>query len=183
MRGWVGNSKMYRQPISMVFHSVLDWTRTNWTYAEGLIRLFHSFWGRYAWSHLFLPSAYLYPLGLVTIAAIIGCGIVLVGQVRGSRASESWQHRAWAVLGVACLMGWGGAILRVHPLFITFNYLWPMARYAAVAIVPTAALLCLGLAAIIPRRWLGGLAFAGLLGMVALDAIALLIVIVPFYYG
>jgi len=55
-----------------------------------------------------------------------------------------------------------------------------LARYASGVIVPTALLLCLGLANLLPRRWRGMAAYAGLLGLVALETIALWAVIVPY---
>jgi hypothetical protein len=39
------------------------------------------------------------------------------------------------------------------------------------------------LANLVPRRWRGMAAYAGLLGLVAVETVALWTVIVPFYYS
>ena len=149
---------------------------------ESLI-LFKSFWGGFGWNHLQLPDPYFYLLGLVTLAGLIGVGIALVRLAKKRKRGVRWQCYAWGMLGVALLVSWGSAVLRIHPVFVTQHINWPVARYAAVAIVPTAALLCWGLAEIVPRRRRTEFAWLGLLGMIALDTIALWIVILPYYYG
>jgi hypothetical protein len=68
-------------------------------------------------------------------------------------------------------------------VFITEHLYWPVARYAVPAIVPTCTLLCLGLAELVPRRWLRGAAWLGLLGLFAFDTIAIWTVVLPYYYG
>jgi hypothetical protein len=183
MRGWIGNASAYLQPFSMAFHSFLDRARTGWAYQPALTILFQSFWGGFAWNQVILPSNYFFPLKLLSIVALIGGGIGTVRLLRAGSGSESWQRRAWILLVVVWLAGLATTIFRIHPLFLTRNLVWPIARYAGVIIVPTACLLCFGLAEIVPRRWKRWAAFAGLLGMVLLDTLAILTVIVPFYYG
>ncbi len=184
LRPWIGGLLVYRAPASLVFQSLWDWPRTKEFYGPGLSVLFQSFWGRFGWGHLTLPPAYSYFLGLLSAAAAIGAGIGLVRWARSPGKHQPWQPRVWSLLGLALLVGWGGAVLRIHPAFVVVEHsFWPVARYATVAVVPTATLLCLGLAEIVPRRWVREAAYAGLLGMLALDAIALWIVILPYYYG
>ena len=183
MRSWIGNVRIYREPLALAFHSALDWRRSSWVYVPEFSNLFHSFWGTFGWNHLSVPSTYFYPLGLLTVLGLVGSGIHLVRRSRSRQRAEAWQGVAWFVLLLAWLVGWGGAILRIHPMFITRYVVWPAARYASVAIVPTATLLCVGLSEIIPRRWQRPAAWLGLLGLLLLDAIALLTVVLPYYYG
>jgi 4-amino-4-deoxy-L-arabinose transferase-like glycosyltransferase len=189
IRNWLENVRMYQKPISMVFHSVLDWSRTGWTYVPVMSNLFQGFWGRFGWNQLGLPPAYFFPLGLLTMASVAGMGIGLARRLNADAKHEHWQWRAWAVLGIAALVGWGATIMRIHPVIITRHVIWPTARYASVVIAPTAAALCLGLASLVPRRWAKAAALAGLAGLAALaalvtlDTLALLTVILPFYYG
>lgn len=184
LRPWIGRRSGYRTAASLVFHSLWDWPRTSWVYGPELLSLFRSFWGRFAWSHLVLPSAFFFLLGSLTAAGIVGSGIGIVRRARAGRGGKPWKRRVGIVLGLALLVGWGGTLLRVHPVFVVVHRLyWPVARYASVAIVPTTTLLCLGLAEIVPRRWVKEAAYLGLLSMVTLDAIALWTVILPYYYG
>ncbi len=86
------------------------------------------------------------------------------------------------MLAMALAVGWGSALLRIHPVFVTRHISWPVARYADPVIAATAVVLVAGLAALVPRRWLKGAAWAGLLGMITLDALAVWTVILPYYY-
>jgi hypothetical protein len=183
LRSWIGNASLHRQPASLIFHSLWDWPRTGWVYGFEFLILFQSFWGGFGWNHLGLPNPYYYLLGAVTIAGFTGIGIALVRPVKKSRRGERWQRYAWGILGIASLVSWGAAILRIHPVFDTRYINWPVARYAAVSIVPTATLLCWGLLQVVPRRWRKEFVWLGLLGMIAMDTIALWTVVLPYYYG
>ena len=183
LRPWIGNREVFREPVSSLFHSVWDWHRTGWVYRPEIGLLFQSFWGRFGWNHLALPSGYFYPLGLATLGGIVGAGLWLVQRLRTGRAVGSWRRQAAAVLLIAWLLAWGGSLLRIHPIFVTEHVHWPVARYATTAIVPTALLLCLGWAQLVPRRWVPIAAWLGLLGLVVLDVAAVWLVIVPYYYG
>ncbi len=182
LRAWPGNQSLYRQPVVHVMHSLGEWSRTGWVYGPELQILFQSFWGKFGWGHLSLPSAWFYPLGLITALGIGGGGLAIVRRLKTRHQAASWKRCLWGMLAVTLLVSWGGTMLRVHPLFVTRHLFWPSARYAAPAIVPTAALLCAGLAELMPHRWRGWAAWLGLLSLAALDAIALWTVILPYYY-
>jgi hypothetical protein len=182
-RTWLGDLSLYRQPVATVFHSLWDWPRTAWVYGPALRILLQSFWGGFGWNHLQLPAAYIGLLGVVTLAGIAGGGIGFRRWVKAGRRSTPGLGHALAVMGVALLVAWGGAVLRIHPVFITGHVFWPVARYASTAIAPTAMLLCLGWAEIVPRRWTREAAWLGLLGLLLLDVIALGTVILPYYYA
>lgn len=177
LRAWIGDLALFRFSVAQIFHSLWDWPRTTWVYVYEFRILLQSFWGGFGWNHLSLPTGFFLLLGLLSLAGIAGSGISLWrhGNVQG------W--RIWATLGAALLASWGGAVMRVHPVFITQHIFWPVARYATVAIVPTALVLCMGLAEIVPRRWVREAAWIALLGLAALDAIAVLSVVLPYYYG
>ena len=172
-----GDWRVYREPIARVFHSLWDWPRTAWVYGPVLSILMQSFWGRFGWNHVALPAPYFYLLGALTVAGIAGGGLALARHRRRNGTVV-------ALLGVAFLLAWGATILRVHPVFfVGQGMFWPTARYASVAIAPTAALLCLGWSELLPRPWRRPAAWLGLLGLIVLNAVALWTVILPYYYG
>ena len=183
LRGSIGNEEIYRQPIGQVFQSLMDWPRNGWAYGEEARRLHNGFWGKFGWSSVVLYPSYFYPLWLITILGIAGTGLALVRLLRSDRKIASWQRWAWILMGAVWLAAWGAVFVRIHPLLLTHIYYWPTARYAAVAIVPTVTILCLGLAELTPRRWQGWLALLGLIGLITLDVVSLLTAIVPHYYG
>ncbi len=182
-RPWLGNLSLYRYPLTHVFHSVWEWSRTAWVYGLELSILHKSFWGGFGWNHLILPDGYFFLLGALGLAGVVGVGVHLVRQSREGQGRKPWQWRAWGLLGITLLASWGGAILRIHPVFITEHLYWPVARYGTVAIAPTALILCLGLTEILPHRVERAAAWLGVLGLLALEAIAMWSVILPYYYG
>jgi hypothetical protein len=169
--------RLYGTPAGQIVASLLDWSRTAWVYRPDVANLVMSFWGCFGWGTPALPSGWLYLFGPLTVLALAG---VAVGLARGH---TSWLRQVGTMLGLALIVGWGSAVLRVHPVFVLKHLFWPGARYACVVIAPTALLLCAGLATILPRRWLRWEAYAGLVGMIVLEVVALCTVIVPYYYG
>ena len=183
LRTWISNLTLFRYPATYVLHSLWDWHRTGWVYGPDLLMLLQSFWGRFGWNHLALPGLYTIPLLLLTLAGIAGSVLKLLRWLGRDRDREPWQAHVLAILGAALLVGWGAAALRIHPVFATAGVLWPVARYAVAVIVPTATLLCVGWAELVPCRWVGVAAWSGLLALIALDALVLWTVILPYYYG
>jgi hypothetical protein len=183
LRAWLGEVKLFRYPVTFVFHSLWDLERTGWVYGPDLLMLAQSFWGRLGWNHLALPQPYFVPLLLLTLAGIAGAVLALLRWFKRGGGRVLWRLHVLAILGAALLVGWGGAMLRIHPVLATSGILWPVARYAVVVLAPTAMLLCTGWAELVPRRWLREAAWIGLLALIVLDAIVLWIVVLPYYYG
>jgi hypothetical protein len=183
LRPWIGAAEVYRTPVALIFQSLWDWKRTGWVYGGELQGLLQTFWGRFAWGHLALPGAYFYVVGLLTALAIAGAGISLARHL-GAAKSEPWQRWSLGLLILALLLAWGSTLLRIHPILVADgNLYWPVARYASGAIAPTALALCGGLATLIPSRWKGAAAYAGGLGLILMDTVALWSVLVVYYYG
>jgi hypothetical protein len=183
IRTWIGTKQVYRTSIAAIFYSLWDLTHTAWAYPAALSVMVNSFWGTFAWSHLSLPAPYFPVLEAITALGLVGAGIRLVRRRRARTPLAPWQWQAWGMMGAAFAVAWAGAILRLHPIHLTRHIFWPGARYAVGAIVPTSTFLLLGLTTIVPKQWLRGAAWLGLLGLIALDALALWGVILPYYYG
>jgi len=177
LRPWLGQVRLNRAPAGQVLASLIDWPRTAWVYRPNVTNIVMSFWGRFGWGSPGLPDGWLYLFGPIMAAAVAGA---VVGLARGGARRVG---QAGAVLGLALVAGWGGAILRIHPVLVLNHLFWPGARYAFVVIAPTALVLCAGLANLLPRRWLLWGACAGLLGMIILEGVALGTVIMPTYHG
>jgi hypothetical protein len=183
LRPWLGNRRVFAAPAARVFHSAWDWHRTSWVYGQATLRLIQSFWGRFGWSHLILPVPWLYATALFTFLGILGLGVGLYRRAHAWSRVPDWKRGITWLLGLALLMGWGGTVLRVHPVFVANRaILWPVARYAATVIAPTSLALCWGLLQLVPTRWQRALAWLGLLGMIALDVGTLSTLLLPHYY-
>ncbi|MGD8399053.1 MAG: hypothetical protein PVG11_09370, partial [Anaerolineae bacterium] len=121
--------------------------------------------------------------GVISAAAMAGA-ITWLARWRGSPSATAWRRWAIVLLGAVWLLSWGSSLLRVHPVFVAHSHLyWPVARYVAVSIVPTAVALCGGLSVLVPARWQAAAAYAGLLALLFVDLVARWLVIIPYYYG
>ncbi len=183
LRSWLRSARVYRIGAQEVLHSILDLPRTGWVYRVLPAILLRSFWGRFGWGHLVLPEPWFYPLGALTLAALVGAIVGLVRHVRKAQFAPAWQRRVWWLLGLSLLVAAAGTVLRVHPVYELHYTFWPSARYLTVAIAPLSIGFCAGLAELLPRSWRGWAAFAGLLALVTLELAALWTVILPYYYG
>jgi hypothetical protein len=177
LRPRLSQMRLFETPTSWIVASLLDWSRTAWVYRPDVTNMVMSFWGWFGWGTPALPAGWLYLFGPIAVLALAG---VALGLARGR---TPWLRQVGTVLGPALIVGWGSAVLRIHPVFVLKDLFWPSARYASVVIAPTALLLCAGLATTLPRRWLRWEAYAGLVGMIALEVVAMCTVIVPYYYA
>lgn len=179
----LGNLAVGRTTLADVLTSVCDFRRTAWVLEREAVVLFRSFWGGFGWNQIQLPDASFYGLLAVTGCGLAGAALALVRRLRLDRQGTPVRYRAWLLLGTALLAGWGMVWLRIYPVFVTARIWWPVARYADVVIIATALLLCAGLAELVPARHRRVAALVGILGLLALDALALGRAIVPYYYG
>ncbi len=178
----LGNQVLGRSSVAEILSSIWDWRRTGWVLRHEIRVLFRSFWGGFGWNHLSLPDSIFYVLSAVTGLALAGAALTLARHLGTASHAPSGQWRIWLVFATALVAGWGMALVRIYPVFVTMRIWWPVARYADVVIVPVAALLCGGLATFVPRRLSRAAGVVGLIGLLALDALAIGLVIVPYYY-
>jgi 4-amino-4-deoxy-L-arabinose transferase-like glycosyltransferase len=129
-----------------------------------LTTTFHSFWAQFGWMGVVAPDRLYWIWGLLVVIALGGLAI----ERRRLFAKPSWR------LLLATL---GAAVVGYIGYNLTFEQF--QGRYLFTALVPIAMLLVLGWAAWLPRRLQGwGLVLVGM-GLVGLNAYALLRVLVP----
>jgi hypothetical protein len=116
-----------------------DWVGTGWYYHGALATLFRTFWVSLAGDKAVIPgSAVSAFLMVLTVAGVLGALLRL------------WSRRLslrWNVIGflaIALLVPWLFALIRGSADVLRGNVLYPWARYAFPAILPTALLLCAG---------------------------------------
>lgn len=143
IRSWVDKltSRLpygYNNP-SFIFSSLQDWQGTNSYYLGSLSTLFRTFWASLLGDKLRLPGSY--PNEFLILLTILG----LLGACR-----LLWRRRKelrWDIvylLGLTLVIVWGIAVLRGTTSLLSPDPLFPWARYAYPAILPTALLLCAG---------------------------------------
>jgi hypothetical protein len=116
-----------------------DWKGSSWYYTSVASVLFRSFWASMAGDKAFLRSTAVSSFLLVlTIAGMAGVPVWLWKR----RMRVRWDLIGF--LGIALLLPWLLAASRGTASFLEKIILYPWARYAYPAILPTALLLCTG---------------------------------------
>jgi hypothetical protein len=167
--------------LQWIMASLSDLRSTQWYYKTTISYLNQTFWARFGWGHVPILGQFTYPiLAVITLLGILG-GLVFAWQAR--------KILPWSIVLIFFLAAtaiWLQTILRgIGSLY--GQLLFPSARYAYPAIIPTISLLCLGwyalarygkrVISLAPKYWMGiYLAFFFGLGILALASIYL------FYY-
>ena len=173
-----------RRSPSLFLVSVLDGKRALDVYPIVVENLLQSFWARFGWNQITLPQGWYWALAVVTAWGAIGAGVGYVRLWRAARASgdqesgagkrepaRARQLAAFTFLGVAALLVWANAFMRVHPLGTRIQV--PVARYAYPAIIPTVLALTGGWWTLSPRRYRLWVVAGLLCALLALDGVAL----------
>ncbi len=177
--------KYVRFDLHVMWQSVLDWQHTAWVYPREAEVLFKSFWARFGWNHIGLEPAWYKVLAVPTLLGLAGIVPFFFRRfVRWRRGQlgdrvEGWQ--LWVLMAASAAAVWGITLLRVHPVSGGSVSIWPAARYAYPAIIPTAVLLLAGWRTLAPASWWPRLALVGVTGLAVLDAWALLGGILLFF--
>ncbi|MFO7169586.1 MAG: DUF2142 domain-containing protein [Chloroflexota bacterium] len=180
-RPWLdqGLARYARRAPSTTLVSVLDaertWQLTFLTVAPSMVELFFS---RFGWGWSPMPGwGWALVFRAFAAAALAGCVLWLL---RPRPGSAPRLRPALVFLGLAALVVWGNAVMRIHPLIDVAQPL-TSARYGFPAIIPTVLALSAGWLALWPAR-LRGYALALLIaGMLALEALAVARIWAYFY--
>ena len=138
-----------------------DWSGAGWFYRGSLDTLFRTFWTSLAGDKVVLPGPWVNVLLLLlTVLGVLGALVRLWTR----RKSLRWDVLGWLLIALA--LPWLLALIRGSGDVLRGNFLYPWARYAFPAILPTALLLCAGW-----LECLEHLAFRFKLSLLARDAI------------
>jgi len=160
-------------------NALLDLRNSSGIYRATASRLFQTFWGRFGWGNISLPSICYNILKWITVLSLLSAPLGLWNISR--MKSMSWKL-AIAWLGLTMLTIWLSAFLRGLPSLFGQIYI-PTARYGYPAIIPTMMFLSIGWCAGLPHQnWLKLSAYLYFVGFLILDLISI-ITIVSFYKG
>ena len=134
-----------QESFSLALYTLLDWPSSGWYYRGVAVRLLRTFWARFGWGHvpLLAGKGLGKPYRLLAVITLVGLGGVLLAL---------WQRRSrlrelpWGSLGfltAAAALVWGTTLMR-GATYVLVRPLFPVARYAYPAIVPTMFFLSLG---------------------------------------
>jgi hypothetical protein len=127
----------------LVLAAVQDWKGMSWYYRDVASNLLRTFWASLAGDKASLRSTSVNSfLQWLTLAGVLGALVHLWRRRRTVR----WD--LVGLLGIALFVPWSLALIRgtssFLPTFLHSSLLYPWARYAYPAILPTALLLCAG---------------------------------------
>ena len=125
---------------------------------------FHSFWAQFGWMAIVAPERLYWIWGIATLVGVVG----LASELPAMRANPIWQ----LLLGTV-----GVAFLAYLGYNATFQQ--PQGRYLFTALVPIAVLLVTGWSAWLPARLKAPVALGIATLLVALNAYALIRVLIP----
>lgn len=144
-----------------------------------LLGNFMSFWATFGWMTAPLPGGWYVLLGAACLLSALGWGRLL--RRRGKPGGPGAVPGGYALLALAAALSlaviWGWMLLSTIGLGVY------QGRYLFGAIVPIALLLVRGWLALAPVRQPRRALAVLIAGLVLLDAGALLLVMVPFFYG
>jgi hypothetical protein len=147
-KGFKSIAGSYLSPTTSLA-AAMDFEATSSLYPVTAINLFRTFWGRFGWGHISLPSTVYWTLGVATLLAVAGAMIAL-WKVTQNKPRE-WIFSV-AFLGIAAGVIWFNALLRGFFTVLDPTLYVPTARYAYPAIIPTFMLLAAGWRQISIRR-------------------------------
>jgi hypothetical protein len=181
-RDWLAwlDTTYLRINIDATIRSVSDIEHSGEVYPLVFNALFGSYWQRFGWGNV--RMGILWERATLIVTGLAALGLILAGLRERLSRPRWWQRCVWLFLA-AVIFGWLAGLSRVHPLppADTWTYI-PVGRYMHGIIIPTIALIVLGIGGLLPRR--RHLAFALLLTyFVLLDTVAWAIIITRHFYG
>lgn len=148
-------------------------------YPQQALLLFQGFWGIFGWGERSVSPGWFMPLGLLVIASLLGITRYTWRKYWPGRAEPVQVHVWWLCL-LAIILGWGGALLRVHSQPFPGVMFWSFGRYAFVALLPSLLMFVAGLRALLPRE-LRVQGLAGVMGFLLLYALVALLSTIGAY--
>ena len=143
IRSWVDDRGAQLLPDqnrpSLILASLLDWQGAGWYYKESVLRLMHTFWGKFGWGHV--PLLGHNPYRLPNAFTLIAMAGTIWGLWR-RRRKLPWEQVAF--LGLVLAGVWIPTLVRGVGYIGFWHVYLPVARYAGPSIIPTALVLCLG---------------------------------------
>jgi hypothetical protein len=138
--------------------SIQDLRISQGIYKSVFTNLFQSFWARFGWNHIRLPSRWYWGLVILSFAGIAGSFYFLVTNFKKGIALSSRQllSAGWLLLGL--LLVWIGAILRTDFPYWGDKTFIPGARYAYPVVIPTIMVFSVGwywLSRKLPKKRIG----------------------------
>ncbi len=179
LQSWLGQTMLrfvspgWGRTPSLLFAAALDVERTTdvLQHHAGFMPL-DSLASTYAWGHIRLTNpVWVVSFRLFVLFALVGCGIWFIRIGVSSLSSLVGIRAALVVLVLAALLAWGSTYTRVLPK-IGEGVVYPLARYAFGAIMPTMLILVGGWWSLWPRRWRTYATWALVCGAMALNGVA-----------
>lgn len=145
--------------------------------------LFETFWARFGWVNVRLHPFYYLLIGLACLASAFGLGVFVLRSRRNVHPMSFLQKDALLVFFAAILFGFGMLVVKMVRDWDNVPQPLTQGKFLFPVIIPISSLFMIGLRELVPPSHRRFLSLGWLGGLVVLEAISLLIYIIPFYYG
>ena len=150
-------------------------------YQRWLRTLFETFWARFGWANVRLDDRLYLLLAAISVAAIAGALVVIWNALRGHGAAPRFQKDAILLFAGAVVFAMAVLVVKMVREFDSVPRATTQARFLFPVLAPIAILFVAGLLKLVPERHHVLLARAGVVALLALNAVSLLRAIIPFY--
>ena len=150
-------------------------------YQRWLKMLFESFWACFGWANVRLGWWLYVALAVLTLVAIAGSCLVIWEGLRGTKPAELYQRDIIVLLAGAVLLALSVLAVKVVREWDSVPRATMQARMLFPALVPIAVLFAKGLLRWTPGKYRVASVVGLALGLVCLNAVALIVYIMPFY--
>ena len=152
-------------------------------YRRFLQMLFETFWARFGWVNVRLHPLYYLLIGLVCLASAFGLGAFVLHKKRTAHPISLWQKDTLLMFFAAIIFGFGMLMVKMVRDWDNVPRPLTQGKFLFPVIIPIAALFMIGLRELVSPSRRSPLLISCLGGLVLLEAISLLVYIIPFYYG
>lgn len=158
-------------------------SRPNLARLEGYLGWLPSnFWAGLGWGTLQMPGWTYGVAGLGAVLSLLGWGVFLVTG-RRRLSLEPWQGAALTGFAASVVLVSAPALLRtLVELSYSDSGLYGPGRYLLTIVAPMSILVVFGWSRLVPERYWAHLTHFGVAGLILLDAVALGLTVIPYYY-
>jgi 4-amino-4-deoxy-L-arabinose transferase-like glycosyltransferase len=151
-------------------------------YGRWLQRLFATFWASFGWANVHLDRWYYVALGVVSLIAMLGAGLVIWDAACAKTPALHYQQNALLLMGAAVVFAVTVLVVKMVREWYTVPRVTTQARFLFPALVPIAILFVAGLLRLLPQRYHVLFVRGVVVALLLLNLVSLLGYIRPFYH-
>ena len=182
--GWILENYVLNGPLSLniYFYQRNDYSLGSLLdlYVGFTGRMFDSFWAQFGWMNIRLDDSWYLLLLVFTLLSVAGLARYALRLVHGTTDLDIRQKKM-----LLTYVAWIAMVVAIPMIQYTADFnpaSFPQGRYLFPALVPIATLFSIGVKSLFPTRYQAASSFVAIACLVLLNALSLMLYIVPSYY-